>query len=264
MEITSLARQTDLIFSEFGGEVLHRDAYVVVRTPGNPGYHWGNYVIFAAPPTEGDLERWQGIYRHEFQDYGRIGHMTFTWNPAGHSGAIQPFISAGFKYERAKVLTADQVREPKKRNSDVRVRPVRASHEWEEVIQLQIRCKGESFAREGYEIFKRRQFANYRKMSDAGHGNWFGAFLGEQLVGDLGIFRKNGIARYQAVETHPSHRRKGICGTLVYETAQLLFREFGIETLVMEADADYHAAAIYESVGFQVTEVNESLSWWEN
>jgi hypothetical protein len=31
----------------------------------------------------------------------------------------------------------------------------------------------------------------------------------------------------------------------------------------MEADADYHAARIYESVGFKRHEINYALSWWK-
>lgn len=104
--------------------------------------------------------------------------------------------------------------------------------------------------------------AEYREMSKAGMGFWFGAFVDSKLVGDLGIFYKNGIARYQNVETHPDHRKKGICGTLVYQSGTIALEDWGVEQLVMEADPEYLAARIYESVGFQRTESNFSLSWW--
>jgi len=32
----------------------------------------------------------------------------------------------------------------------------------------------------------------------------------------------------------------------------------------MEADPDYHAARIYESVGFKRCEMTYQLSWWNN
>ncbi len=75
---------------------------------------------------------------------------------------------------------------------------------------------------------------------------------GEGLLDTQGV----GIARYQQVETRPTHFRQGICGTLVYRSAQIMLEEGAADVLVMEADADYHAAAIYESVGFQRTERN--------
>jgi predicted GNAT family acetyltransferase len=56
------------------------------------------------------------------------------------------------------------------------------------------------------------------------------------------------------VETHPEFRRRGICGTLVYESARHALGSLGAERLVMVADAHYHAARIYESLGFRPTE----------
>lgn len=97
---------------------------------------------------------------------------------------------------------------------------------------------------------------SYRKMSEAGMGSWFGVFIDGKLVGDLGIFYEGNVGRYQNVGTHPDHRRQGIYGTLVYQTGLLAFEEFGVEHLVMEADIDYHAARIYESVGFKRNEVS--------
>jgi hypothetical protein len=58
MKITSLARQTDLIFHEYDGEVLDRGNYVAIRTPKNPGYHWGNYLIFSLPPNREAVTQW--------------------------------------------------------------------------------------------------------------------------------------------------------------------------------------------------------------
>jgi hypothetical protein len=37
----------------------------------------------------------------------------------------------------------------------------------------------------------------------------------------------------------------------------------GIEELVMEADEDYHAAGIYESVGFRPTQKQVGLEWFD-
>ena len=96
--------------------------------------------------------------------------------------------------------------------------------------------------------------ARYQKMSHAGLGHWFGAFLGSKLVGDLGLFVENGIGRFQNVTTHPDFRRRGICGTLVHAVATYALSNMGAKTLVMVADEAYHAAKIYESVGFKPTE----------
>ncbi|NQY99868.1 MAG: GNAT family N-acetyltransferase [Bdellovibrionales bacterium] len=130
------------------------------------------------------------------------------------------------------------------------------------MIELQTLCSDPKYFNDYYEAFKREQVAQYRAMAKAGKGAWFGAFLGEKLVGDLGVYFEQEIARYQNVGTHPDHKRRGICGTIVYLAGCQALREFGVETLVMEADPDYHAARIYESVGFAKSEINYSLSWW--
>jgi predicted GNAT family acetyltransferase len=78
----------------------------------------------------------------------------------------------------------------------------------------------------------------------------------------LGIFFEENVARYQTVGTHPNYRRRGICGSLVYQTALHTLEKYGVDTLVMLADPDYHAARIYESVGFQPEEMQYGVQWW--
>lgn len=95
--------------------------------------------------------------------------------------------------------------------------------DWESVIKLQTLCADPKYFNGYYEDFKRKQIAEYRQMTEAGMGNWFGAFIGDTLVGDLGIFFENEIGRYQNVGTHPNYRRKGIYGTLVYEAGKAAF-----------------------------------------
>jgi predicted GNAT family acetyltransferase len=69
------------------------------------------------------------------------------------------------------------------------------------------------------------------------------------------------VGRFQAVGTHPDHRRQGICATLVYETARRALATGRAVTLVMVADPDYHAARIYESVGFAAAEQQVGICW---
>ena len=262
MQLRSLARRTDLIFARFEGEVTDHGDYISVKTRSNPGYHWGNYLIFAAPPGPGDQERWQTIFRSEFDFYPTLRHMVFCWEGGeAEPGQLQPFLDRGFSLDRALVLTAAQVRPPARRREDLLIRPLESEKDWEQAIALQILCRDQRFEAGGYEAFKRRQFATYRAMVAQGLGHWFGAFAGTELVGDLGIFHQAGLGRFQNVGTHPGFRRQGICGNLVYATARYALETWKLEQLVMEADADYHAAGIYESLGFRPVESNYSLSW---
>lgn len=263
MRITSLSRRTDLIFAKFSGSVIDKGNYTLVQTPRNPSFHWGNYVVFEAPPKAGDYKRWKEIFEKEFTYYDKIGHMVFTWesNPSC-PGEYQEFVDNDFEFDEGVVLSTSELITPTKYNDKIEIRKIITDEEWEDVIEIQLLCSDPKFANAGYESFKRKQFAQYRAMSEKGMGNWFGAYIDGQIVGDLGIFFEEELGRYQNVGTHPEFRRQGICQTLVYETARIALNEYGVETLVMEADANYHAAKIYESVGFKPTEKNFALNWW--
>ena len=50
---------------------------------------------------------------------------------------------------------------------------------------------------------------------------------------------------------------------MVHQASSLALRDYGISTLVLEADPGYHAARIYESVGFKPGETTYSLEWSE-
>ena len=96
--------------------------------------------------------------------------------------------------------------------------------------------------------------AAQRALTEAGHGAWYGAFLGGALVAQLGLITGiSGLARYQSVETHPGARRRGLAGTLVWHAAATALAG-GTSTLVMVADPEDVAIRVYRSLGFTVTE----------
>jgi len=264
VNIRSLGRRTDFIFAEFSGFVEDKGSYTLIKTPSNPGYHWGNYIVFDRAPKSGDLSKWKSLFDREFPYYSVPHHYTFTWDTLNDDkGETQEFLDDGFEFDSSMVLTSKNLQKPPHLNTDVSIRKINSDTEWEKVIKLQTLCADAKFFNDYYEDFKKSQMSQYKKMSESGKGNWFGAFIGETLVGDLGVFFEKEIGRYQNVGTHPKFRNRGICGTLVYEAGKIALDEFGVETLVMEADPEYHAARIYESVGFTRSEINYSLNWWK-
>lgn len=259
MKITSLARKTDLIFSEFEGEVVDCGHYTIIRTPQNPGYHWGNFLIFEQSPSMEDLPKWRELFLKEFGDRN---HMLFAWNHgSADSKVVAEFTKLGFEHQKNLVLSTNKLNPPKKANREIEIRMLESDDDWEQGIQLGVLTRDAKYDPVPYEDFKRRQFQKYREMNRAGIGARFGAFLGRTLVGDLGLFHKDGVGRYQNVSTHPDYRRQGICGTLVYQAGTVALNQWGVETLVMEADPDYHAARIYESVGFKPAEESFCFYW---
>ncbi|MBI2520233.1 MAG: GNAT family N-acetyltransferase [Bdellovibrio sp.] len=239
------------------------ESFLVVKTPSNPCYFWGNFLIFAHPPQLGDLAKWRLIFQDHFKD-PRTYHVTFAWDsPEGTTGDISEFLADGFRFEKGVVLTTQNVRVPPKFHASLAVRPIEGDTEWEESIQIQLSCANATLSKLQWENFYRSQMERYKKMTKAGLGTWFGGFLGSKMVAGLGIFKDADIGRYQVVSTHADYQRQGVCGALVYKTAQYAFDQMGIKTLVMVADEEYHAAKIYESVGFTPTEKMLGVCWWD-
>ena len=68
-----------------------------------------------------------------------------------------------------------------------------------------------------------------------------------------------GIARFQSVETHPEHRRRGLAAAVVHAAGEHALATYGIEVLVIAADADGDAIRIYRRLGFADAERHNTL-----
>ena len=238
-----------------GSDVTERESYLCIKTRQNPTFHWGNLLFFRDAPTSDSLPIWVDHFRREFTDIPDVKHMTFAWDdPTGKAGALAPFLSAGFAEDRAVVLTASAVTAPPRLVRDLSWRPLKSDADWQELTELQFLTRDPKYEPERHRIFVERRYASYRKMVEAGFGHWYGVFVGGKLASTLGLFFEGPIGRFQNVGTHPEFQRQGLCGSLVYQVSRDAFASGKAASLVMLADPDYHAARIYESVGFRPTE----------
>lgn len=264
MELKSLGLTTELIFMDKECSVTDKGHYTVIKTPSNPSYFWGNYIVFNSAPKAGDFNKWHNIFDEEFKDYPeKLKHYLFAWENEDPKQDLSAFKNAYYKYEKGVALSTTKINPPPKVNKDIEIRKIITNKEWQEIIDLQVLCADPIYNTANYTEFKEKQFKNYKRLVQEKRGDWFGAFLNGKLVADLGVFHKDGIARYQMVGTHPDYRRQGICGTLVYEAGLVALNEYKAKTLVMVADDDYHAASIYESVGFKPNDYIYSFCMWD-
>ncbi len=249
--ISNLGYLTDSIVHQFSGIVEEHTDYFVIRTPSNPTYYWGNLTLFKHEPVIGDYERWMAIQDREFGP--DAGHVTFGWDSSDR-GEISQFTDQGFEFENQVVLRLNELRRPRIYNDAVEVRAITSDHDWDALVELQIECgyplQGGDEA--GYRLFKERGMKTYRLMQDTGRGDWWGAFLNGELVGDMGLyFTENEQAgRFQSVETSAKHRRQGICSTLLYEVSRQTMTD--AMSLVIVAGSDEAPAAIYQSLGYEM------------
>jgi len=262
MQLRSLALRTDQCFDRLRGEVLERDGYMCVRTPENPHFWYGNSLTFPTPPGPGDLERWMELFAQEFPDTPS-NHRVFQWDsPEGERGAVEPFLEAGFELNTGEVLTARALQPLANPNSEIEVRPLNGANDDEQRFELARECARRDDARDSdtHAEFLLRQIELSNRMVHAGHGTWWGAFAGEQLVCDLGLFFFDNIGRFQDVKTHPDFRRRGICRTVIASVSLAALTMKAAHTLVIVAEAEGPASKLYRAVGFRPTEFSMDVS----
>ena len=259
--LSNLGYRTDLIFPAFDGIIEDRGDYIVIRTPKNPGYYWGNYLLFREAPVAGDLERWSTLFAKEIASHQRADHVVFGWD-SNDAGAIEQFRDAGFQVNQTVLMEGIDIGSSDDPPIPFEIRPLRSDAEWESAIDNQVICRDPVHEESGYRRYRTRDMERYRQMADAGLGAWFGAFDGDRVVGDLGLFGFDQLARYQSVETHPDYRRRGIARTLVATAAAWSKREMATERLVIAAEPETVAERIYGSLGFEGDQMQWGVERW--
>jgi GNAT superfamily N-acetyltransferase len=263
MNVKSLGYRTDLIFPAFDGEIIDRGGYLVIRSPANPTFYWGNFLLFSQPPQEGDFGLWQDLFGSEIGAPPETQHQVFGWDsPEGEEGVVRPFLQAGFRLNCDVVLTGSETRGPARSSDLVSVRALKTDSDWEQAVDNQVVCREPEFEEGGYREYRKKQMDRYRNMVASGLGDWFGAFVDQGLVADLGLFHDGGVGRFQSVQTHPDFRRRGIAGTLIFRAGRQAVAKYDLHTLVIVAEQASGAARLYESLGFQPAEKQLGLEWW--
>jgi ribosomal protein S18 acetylase RimI-like enzyme len=249
VDVRSLGYRTDLALLQLGGtEIEDRGDHLVIRSPHNPTFWWGNFMLLPEVPVAADTDRWLARFAGTFPG---TEHIALGFDGVdGRVESLVAFADRGLRCEASTVMCATAVREPPRPNREATYRQLTSGADWAQSVELRVACKDEH-EEAGYLTFATRKVATVRRMVDAGRGAWFGAFSDGALVSQLGLFRASpGLARFQSVETHPDARGRGLAGSLVHHASRYGFEELGAETLVMVADPDYAAVRVYRSVGF--------------
>lgn len=249
MQVRSLGFFTDLFVCKAGGSsVVDAGSHIVVRTPDNPSFWWGNFVLVNGPQ---EVERGLAVFQREFPT---AAHVAIGVD--GSDGAVPPAAEAlGFDADVSVVLTAQSLLPPEPLEAEIRV--LSSDDDWEDYLRLR---HDESGSTEDAG-FERARAAEARRIADAGRGAFLGALSDGRLVASLGIVSDgSGTARYQNVLTHRDYRRQGLASQLVVAAAAIAERRWSVDRLVIVADSDGPAIALYRSLGFQDTEFQVQLA----
>ncbi|GAA5107557.1 hypothetical protein GCM10023339_05720 [Alloalcanivorax gelatiniphagus] len=247
MDVTSLGFRTDLALLTASGSVVEdRGTHLVVRSPDNPSYFWGNFLLLSRPPVRGGEREVVAAFHTEFPaaDHVSIGIDTADLT----DDARAAFEAAGMTVDVATVLTASRLDPPREVAAEVRA--LEGDDDWEARARLSQQLYPDT-SEEAFMTFARQKNAQERRLVDAGRGTRFGAFVDGTLASTAGIFvTEDGVARFQSVETHPDHRRRGLAAAVVHAAGQHALEHLGVRTLVIVADTDGDAIGLYRRLGF--------------
>lgn len=249
MDIRSLGFRTDLRLLEMtGSQIEDRGTHLVVRTPDNPTYFWGNFLLLKQRPFPGGEREVIGAFHTEFPaaDHVAIG----IDGTEDQTAQVQAFADAGMEIDSGVVLTAGALVQPRPVAEGVVVRALSSEEDWEQRARLSQELYPQTDD-ETFMAFAQRRNAQERALVGLGVGQRFGAFADDVLVSTAAIFVTHaGIARYQSVETHPDHRRQGLAAAVVHAAGTHALAAYRLEVLVIAADHDGDAIRIYRSLGF--------------
>jgi ribosomal protein S18 acetylase RimI-like enzyme len=255
MELRSTAYRTDLVVRRAGGsEIEDAGDHIIVRSPQNPTFYWGNFILIGEDGEPGDHRQWLDVFARTFPD---AGHVSVGIDSQDGAAGIDlgGYLAAGLEPELNVVLTADALAPPARELTDAEIRPL-GEDDWPAAVSLrQATAIDEGNDTDSHRLFLERRVADTRRLVDTGTAVWFGAFTEEGLSSILGIVADaQGLARYQDVETHPARRRRGLAGWLVYAAGRHAIDSLGARRLVIVADPEGPAIGLYRSLGLRESE----------
>jgi len=249
--IRSLALHTDLALAATRGRVIDRGDYMVVETPDDPNYYDGNVLVLPAAPQVGEVGFWTRRFNDELGKNPAIKHVSLWWDgTTGDVGAREELEAAGFTIMTSQVMVADEIDAPR----GFAALPIRTMTAEEVLATADVAYALGDRHDEIYRLFLDRPPAWHRDLVAKNVSTFWVAFAGVELVASLGLaWVDQQFARYQDVQTLPTHRKRGIATALLAMSARAGF-ERGAEHVVIVAEPDSEGARIYERLGFRTLE----------
>jgi GNAT superfamily N-acetyltransferase len=239
--IRSLALKTELGLAATRGIITDRGDYVVVQTPDDPGYYYGNLLLLPAAPQVGEVGFWMRRFHDELGKLPLIRHIALWWDGvAGDAGAEDELLANGFRIDRSVVLTADRVSAP--------VHAVHVLSPQQVLDTADLAFAVGDRHDENYREFLARRAAWQSRLVAEGKAQFFGIYDGGELVASLGLVPMGNVARYQDVQTAEAFRRRGYASALLAAAAHEIPSSRYVILTTRET------AAVYTRVGFEIVE----------
>jgi GNAT superfamily N-acetyltransferase len=246
----ALGAHTDLAILQLSGSLIEdRGDHLIIRTPTNPGFHWGNFVFVTDPERVDDAEHWVSVFAEAFPQarHRAVGLVTAPSSPAGAAA----WRAAGLQIEHEDALSTSRLPTLRPLAEGYTVKELTTDEDWAQALDLHLDDEPDHLITDPrHRQFREGRLHARQALTAAGHAAFLGAFAGSRLVAELGIVDcGQGIARYQHVFTAPEHRRRGLTSHLLGVAARWA-SDRGCNRWVIVADADSDASRLYQACGF--------------
>lgn len=242
--------QSDLDMTAAIGNVEERDGALRAHRPKNPSYHWGNFLLLPRAPRVDELEDEVARARAIFDDTP-CTHVHLRWDgdPLDDDTAALAVKLGMTKDEGLELAAKDLV--ALEHEAAFEIRRLDTQRERARIASLNALCdSAEQGGAEAYCVFKRHLRDEWWDLCAAGRAAWWGVFEGDELIAQCGLVDcKDGLARFQSVETHPEQRRRRACSQLIAHVGRDALAR-GARTLLLGVDAEGPALGLYERLGF--------------
>jgi GNAT superfamily N-acetyltransferase len=244
---------TDIAVLRLSGALIEdRGDHLVVTSPDNPGYHWGNFLLVTDPGARNDASRWVELFRATFPEARHLG----IGLPAEPDP--QPWAAFDLPVTSDEVMSTTTPPERRPAPDGYPIQQLVTPEQWAAAAAADIAENartGEQPDDASHREFTIARMRSRAGLSARGVAAFFGAFVGDECVSDLGIVlcgqdaQGRVVARFQSVQTALHHRRRGLAGHLVGVAARWA-EDHGAQRWVIATEPENPAGRLYRSLGF--------------
>jgi GNAT superfamily N-acetyltransferase len=249
-----LGLRTDLMVAPAGLSVRPAEGCLILRTPGRDDFQMGNELYLRAPPDTSMLDAWLVRWLHQFAAAPRVSTVVLQWESRlGEPGDVAALGAAaatrGLEFDRNLVMRLERL-VPAQARVPMRTRTVASDEDWVAVLAVATT----SDMSDGLRAFTAWRQLEYRRLVEAGRGQWWMGEIDGRAVTSAGIFwdEREQLARFQRVDTRPEARGQGCATGLLHAMlADLATRQARLSDVVIVAALGGQGARIYRRLGFE-------------
>jgi ribosomal protein S18 acetylase RimI-like enzyme len=215
----------------------------------------GNALYLLQPPNPSTIDSWLEFWQVLFADAPRVSKVVVQWEtspaePGDVAGIAELAVSRGLEFETNVVMRLGQL-SPAEARVPMRTRGVTSDADWAAVLEVAT----ESDDTAGLRAFRAWRQMEYRRMVEAGRGQWWMGEIDGRAVTSAGIFwdERQQLARFQRVSTRKEERGQGCAtGLLSAMLRDLALRKPRVSDTFIVAALGGQAERIYRRLGFEI------------